>query len=161
MVLNSRHLEASFAQDFIGTFNLLDVMVGDTHAFHLTVLEQRNQPWCPALYIHGIMNPVDVDVTAAHALDGCIGHSLDAILEKFSNLRCKLGRNRHIVAIDTLSESAEDAFRFAHAVDCGSVPQVQSSLHRCIKHGFQAHNIGIGTEHGISAKCTCAPSPGS
>ena len=43
MVLHGTHLEACLTEDFVGTLNLLDVMVRHAHALHLARLQQGNQ----------------------------------------------------------------------------------------------------------------------
>ena len=68
MVLHGRDLEAGLAQNLVGAANLLDVVVRHAHALHLARPEQRYQPRRPALHVHRVVNPVDVDVVQPHAL---------------------------------------------------------------------------------------------
>ena len=91
MVLHGTHLEACLAEDFIGTLNLLDIVIRHAHALHPTRLQQWNQSWCPTLHVHRVVNPVDIDIVTVHTLDRGIGHLLHAVIKHLSKLRGKLG----------------------------------------------------------------------
>ena len=110
MVLDSRYLETCLAQNLVGTTDFGDVVVRRTHTFHLARLEQGYQPRRPALHVHRIVNPVDVDVVQSHALQRGICHLLHRVLIDLSQLRREFRGYLNVFAAIVLSQRGENFF---------------------------------------------------
>ena len=161
VILHGTYLEAGLTQDFIRSADFLDIVVGDTHFAHLALLEQRNQPRCPAFHIHRVVDPVHIDIFQSHAIQGCFGHLYHIVVVHLGHLRGKFGGNQHIFTFVGGSQMSEDPLRFSHAVGCSRIPEVQSGAHGGVKNRLQVILIGIAAEDCVSAKHACSPGPGS
>ncbi len=60
MILNSSNFQTSNLQNLIGPLDLRQVVIGYTDGLNLSAFGQRDEHRRPPLYVHRIMNPVDV-----------------------------------------------------------------------------------------------------
>ena len=161
MILHRGHLESGLAEDLVGSADLLDVVVGDTHLAHLARLKQGDQPRGPALHIHRVVDPVHIDVVKAHTLQGGLRHPGHAVLVHFGELRGELGGNEPVLTLVGRCQLAEDTLRLSHSVCRCRVPKVQAGLHSGVEDGFQIVFVSAAAEDRVSAEHSCAPGPGS
>ena len=161
MVLHGAYLESCLAEDFIGTADFPDVVVGNTHLAHLAAMKQRDKSRSPALHVHRIVNPVHVDVIQPHAFQGGFGHLNHVVVIHLGHLRRELGGNLHVFPFIGRCQMPKDPLRFSHAVGRCRVPEVEPRAHGGVKDGFKVVFIGGAAKDGVSAEHSCAPGPGS
>ena len=161
MVLNSLYMEAGFAQDLVGECDLGQIVVRDSNVLDLSAFEQRNQLRSPPSDIGRIVYPVDVNVVCTETCKALLKHIRDWMVTAASGLRRELRRELILVATVMLQQIAEQRLRPPHAVDNGSVPQIQASIVRLVHNLFKALLRKAASEVAIADLATIAPGPGT
>lgn len=138
MILHGRDMYPFFRENLLRTLDLREVVIGDTNPFYLAAFYQRDKIRCPFLHIGRVVYPVDVDVIGGEAFETSCQHICYRILCIACNLRCELGRDKHILPLAVLCKCRKHCFRSSHAIHHGGIPEVQPLAIASSNTGFSS-----------------------
>ena len=159
MVLYSKDMYPFFRENLLRTLDLRKVVIGYTNPFYLAAFYQRDKIRRPFLHVGRIVYPVDVDVIGGETIEASCQHIRYRVLRIASNLRCELGRDKHILPLAVFRKCRKHRFRSSHAIYHGGIPQVQPVGHRLVEYGFQFFHAEIVPEYLVASGESRTPRP--
>ena len=119
MVLHGGDMHSLFRKNLFRTFDLREVVVGDTYTFYLAAFHETGEERGPLLHIRRIVNPVNVDIICAEPFEAAAQHILYGIGGIPGNLGRELRGDEYILTVALFGERGEYAFRSTHAIHYG------------------------------------------